>query len=184
VRDDARERLAGVPLARLLGVASHVTRERWARVSSGQHGLSPAGASVLFVLAERGDTPGGAAGQAHHRELARHCWVRPATLTGIIDTLERDGYVERLRDDNDRRQVRISLTAAGRGRVRDLGAALRVFFPPTVVERDPAKAAAVREYLTELIETYHERDADIPVRSSTSATSTSATSRRPPRPAR
>ena len=44
--------------------------------------------------------------------------VTTATMTGILDTLERNGYVERRRHPTDRRRVHLHLTAEGR-RVRD-----------------------------------------------------------------
>jgi DNA-binding MarR family transcriptional regulator len=44
--------------------------------------------------------------------------VTTATLTGILDTLERNGYIERKRHPTDRRRVNLHLTAEGR-HVRD-----------------------------------------------------------------
>jgi DNA-binding MarR family transcriptional regulator len=44
--------------------------------------------------------------------------VTTATLTGILDTLERNGYIERKPHPSDRRRVNLHLTAEGR-RVRD-----------------------------------------------------------------
>jgi DNA-binding MarR family transcriptional regulator len=40
--------------------------------------------------------------------------VSTATLTGILDTLERNGYIERRRHATDRRRVNLHLTAQGR----------------------------------------------------------------------
>jgi DNA-binding MarR family transcriptional regulator len=37
--------------------------------------------------------------------LARELGVHPATLTGVLDRLERDGWIERGRDPHDRRAV-------------------------------------------------------------------------------
>lgn len=45
-------------------------------------------------------TPGG---------LAQSLGVHPATMTGILDRLERGGWVLRERDDTDRRAVRIRI---------------------------------------------------------------------------
>lgn len=44
--------------------------------------------------------------------------VTTATMTGILDTLERNGYIERRRHPTDRRCVNVHLTAEGR-RVSD-----------------------------------------------------------------
>jgi DNA-binding MarR family transcriptional regulator len=39
--------------------------------------------------------------------LARRAGLHPATMTGILDRLERGGWVTRERDPNDRRAVRV-----------------------------------------------------------------------------
>lgn len=46
-------------------------------------------------------------------ELADAAGVTRATMTGLIDTLERDGYVRREPDPNDRRMMSVLLTARG-----------------------------------------------------------------------
>ena len=46
-------------------------------------------------------------------ELADRLLVTGGNVTGIIDRLERDGYVYRVRDKNDRRVVRALLTEKG-----------------------------------------------------------------------
>lgn len=43
-------------------------------------------------------------------KLAKKVALDKATLTGIIDRLERDGFVERRNDPEDRRAIRIYLT--------------------------------------------------------------------------
>lgn len=47
-------------------------------------------------------------------ELADLSHVTRATMTGLIDTLERDGLVKREPDLTDRRQMSVTLTAKGR----------------------------------------------------------------------
>jgi DNA-binding MarR family transcriptional regulator len=46
-------------------------------------------------------------------ELAEASGVTRATMTGLIDTLERDGYVKREPDPDDRRMMSVRLTPAG-----------------------------------------------------------------------
>jgi DNA-binding MarR family transcriptional regulator len=46
-------------------------------------------------------------------ELADAAGVTRATMTGLIDTLERDGYVKREPDPVDRRQMSVLLTPSG-----------------------------------------------------------------------
>lgn len=42
-------------------------------------------------------------------ELVRHSGLAPASVTGVIDRLERRGYVHRTRDEADRRKVVVAL---------------------------------------------------------------------------
>ena len=66
-------------------------------------------APQLMALREAGRlaraTPGGLAEAIH---------VSQATMTGILDRLERQGLVARVRDDVDRRSVTITVTEAGK----------------------------------------------------------------------
>src|SRR5947207_15652693 len=139
--DEERRRwLEGAPLQRLIGIAGRVSSQRWHRATSMQHGMTSAGASVLLVLAfgvDRAGFDAGTPGRATTGDLARRLWITPATMTGIIDNLERDGHVQRTRDDADRRQVWVSATAAGMARVRQLAVQLQKEFPLTATERDP-----------------------------------------------
>lgn len=52
------------------------------------------------------------------RGLASGCGVEPATMSALLDGLERDGYVEKRGDQNNRRVVKIHLTEQGREKVR------------------------------------------------------------------
>jgi MarR family transcriptional regulator, organic hydroperoxide resistance regulator len=134
-----------IPLGRLIDFAARLLFQRWSRYLAEHHGLTPAGMSVLFTLARGGDLT--------HREMADRCYVRPATLTGIVDTLERNGLVERRRDPADRRAVRLALTAEGDKHARELFDVISTDRPLTSVDADPAKAAVIREFLLELIHT-------------------------------
>ena len=46
--------------------------------------------------------------------LARQSGLHPATITGILDRLERGGWVARQRDPSDRRAVVVGLSPGGR----------------------------------------------------------------------
>jgi len=52
--------------------------------------------------------------------LAEKAGVTRATMTGLIDGLERDGLVERLFDPEDRRRVSVRLTASGQSRLDEV----------------------------------------------------------------
>ncbi len=143
--DRLRASLQSDPLLRLVALAGHVTSQRFGRVMGRQHGLTPAGSAVLGVLS--GQTPP----RTTHADLARRCLIAPATLTGVIDTLEKAGYVRRERDEHDRRVVWLVATDAGRARINEVGQQVNEVFVPTKVEREPEKEAVVREFLIELI---------------------------------
>ena len=49
-----------------------------------------------------------------HTELARRLHVRPATVTKMIQRMEKSGFVERRPDPADQRLSRVYLTEAGR----------------------------------------------------------------------
>jgi DNA-binding MarR family transcriptional regulator len=61
---------------------------------------------VLFTLSSDGPLP--------MRRLAEAMDVSQASATGIVDRMEQRGLVERLRDDEDRRVVRVALADGGR----------------------------------------------------------------------
>lgn len=105
---------------------------------------------VLMILARAGDST--------HREMAERCFVRPATLTGIVDTLERDGFVSRQRDPQDRRSVQLTLTDKGRAHADDIVDLMHSDRPLTSVDADPAKREIIRQFLTEVITTMSDGD--------------------------
>jgi DNA-binding MarR family transcriptional regulator len=76
----------------------------------GEHGLTPGRFVVLIQLLNKAeDRP-----QAHTpAELADMSGVTRATMTGLIDTLERDGLVKREPDPVDRRMMSVRLTERG-----------------------------------------------------------------------
>ncbi|KRG65022.1 MarR family transcriptional regulator [Stenotrophomonas humi] len=71
------------------------------------HGLSEGRFVLLFLLDATMD------GLAPN-VLAERAGVSRATVTGLLDGLEREALIERVADDNDRRALRIHLTRKGR----------------------------------------------------------------------
>jgi DNA-binding MarR family transcriptional regulator len=60
--------------------------------------------TVLYRLRDGTRSPG---------DLARQLMVTPAVVTGMVDRLERRGYVRRETDPDDGRRLRLTLTEAG-----------------------------------------------------------------------
>jgi DNA-binding MarR family transcriptional regulator len=92
-----------------------------------EHQLTGPQLAILMEVSRQGGAPIGA--------LAKASFIGAPTVTGIVDRLERQGLVSRVRNDVDRRQVLITLTAAGK----------------RVLARDPSPLqAGFREQLLEL----------------------------------
>jgi len=81
--------------------------DRWARVD-----LTMPQLKVLLILGERGS--------ARVSWLAEQMAVSPPNITGILDRLERRGWITRSADRADRRVVRVVLSEDGRGVIRAL----------------------------------------------------------------
>jgi MarR family transcriptional regulator, organic hydroperoxide resistance regulator len=104
---------------------------------------------VLLVLWEEDDVP--------VKHLGARLALDSATLTPLLKRLEQQGIVQRRRDADDERVVRIALTTAGRALRREaervpLGIACRAGFDPA----DPAARddlATLRDRLLALADT-------------------------------
>ena len=71
------------------------------------HGLSPAQYNILRILRGQPD------GSLPCRQIGLRMVTREPDVTRLLDRLEKDGLVSRLRSDTDRRVVRISITTTG-----------------------------------------------------------------------
>jgi DNA-binding MarR family transcriptional regulator len=83
------------------------------------HGLSPAQYNILRIL--RGQTDG----QLACSQIGLRMVTREPDVTRLLDRLEKDGLVGRVRSDTDRRVVRISITTAGRSLLVELDEPMR-----------------------------------------------------------
>ena len=97
-------------------------QERWAE----SQGLSEGRFQLLFMLSHFGD------GGVSLGRLAELQNVSPRNITGLVDSLEKAGLVERVPDPKDRRSIQARLTAAGRERIESIRQpALKLPFPLT-----------------------------------------------------
>jgi DNA-binding MarR family transcriptional regulator len=120
-RQRAKERGSIVWLLAYLGLAAR----RRADTMLATRGLSPPEAMVLRSAAASDD--------ATVLGLADRCGIGGSTAVGVVDRLEETGLVQRERDRDDRRVVRVRLTLQGR----------------KVVEALPVLAAGLEDELTE-----------------------------------
>jgi DNA-binding MarR family transcriptional regulator len=58
-------------------------------------------------------------------ELAQRCGLTPASVSELVDLLERDGLVRRSEDPTDRRVVVVEITARGRREIEHVGELMR-----------------------------------------------------------
>jgi DNA-binding MarR family transcriptional regulator len=66
--------------------------------------------TALMLLA----TLDGLGGRATPTEISQYVPITTASITSLIDTNEKKGYVHRLPDTGDRRKIQIEITASGR----------------------------------------------------------------------
>jgi DNA-binding MarR family transcriptional regulator len=99
-----------LPVQRLAAVIA----ERRAGVLAA-HGLEQGQLDVLGVLRRGGPPYRLTAG-----ELSRRCRVTPGATTQRVQSMERGGLVERVREEPDRRTVHVQLTTSGRRRLDEL----------------------------------------------------------------
>jgi DNA-binding MarR family transcriptional regulator len=85
---------------------SNDVAEAFDRVHAG-HNISRGRFGVLMLLNHDPGTP------ASPADLAARANVTRATMTGLVDTLERDGFVKREPAPDDRRMMLVRLTPAG-----------------------------------------------------------------------
>jgi len=95
----------------LLGVAADVWAEIGANLAP--YGVGEGRFMVLVLLLEHRRP-------LSHSELAQLYGVTKGNITGLVDGLERAGYVKREKSDHDRRVTPISLTQAGRQLIEKL----------------------------------------------------------------
>jgi len=153
--DELRERLRNAPLTRLVGLAGQAVGHTFRRLFAEEDGLSPGAAAVLTALAwgqGRGLVDHGEPGRATHTQLAQRCLITPATLTGVVTTLEKAGYVRRERDQNDRRVVWLLLTEDGEVRARQIAARAADAHSVLVPALSSELEAVIRQFLITVIE--------------------------------
>ncbi|MDO4563315.1 MAG: MarR family transcriptional regulator [Clostridia bacterium] len=70
------------------------------------YGLGKGQPRILHILSEKGEML--------QKEIAQTDRMSPATITVMLQTMEKNGLIERTHDERDRRGVRVKLTQKGR----------------------------------------------------------------------
>jgi DNA-binding MarR family transcriptional regulator len=106
--------------------------------------LSLAGLGVLRVLmAEDG---------LKASEVADRVWSSPGTLTSVVNTLVRDGFVERQADAADRRVVRLYITEPGRAVITYYVSQASAWWRKAFDFVDSDDEVVVRKFFTQMID--------------------------------
>ena len=90
---------------------------RRSEVFLNEHNMSPGRFTVMMLLY---DKIGGKPVPQTPADLAEKAGVTRATVTGLVDTLERDGLVTREHDSGDRRMMLIHLTPKGHSALQEI----------------------------------------------------------------
>jgi DNA-binding MarR family transcriptional regulator len=85
-------------------------------------------------------------------EVADRAWSSPGTLTSVVNTLVRDGFVERRADPADRRVVRLYLTDQGRDVITAYVSQASAGWRKAFDFVDPGDEAVVRKFFTQMID--------------------------------
>jgi DNA-binding MarR family transcriptional regulator len=143
----AAEHTEGVRLAliELMG-AERRLRARDQRCGPGQ--LTHAQIRALFTLDVKGEATAG--------ELAKAAELSPASVSTMLDALERDAIVERRRSDHDRRVVVVTLTETGRGLVADKRTHWRTRMAASLDGVSPEQLAAAADVMHRIAATLDE----------------------------
>lgn len=118
---------------------------RWAEASvaraAGENRLSLRQLSALTMIESEQTTLG---------DVARRLMVTPAVVTGLIDRLERRGYVRRINSTDDRRRVLLALTDEGRNAAESVSKQLREEMSSALSSFSPRELEQLDEVLTRL----------------------------------
>jgi DNA-binding MarR family transcriptional regulator len=90
---------------------------RWSEQQAVEAGLTPAQHQLLLAIRGHSDPRGPTIG-----EVADYLLLRHQSAVGLIDRADAAGLVERVRDTEDHRLVRLQLTATGTKRLETLSA--------------------------------------------------------------
>ncbi len=134
--EDAR--LAGMLLSilpRIGKIAGQVAHDRGA--------ISLERARILWQLVEAPRRSG---------ELAQRCGLTPASISELVDSLERDGFVRRSEDPNDRRVVVVDITSRGRREIERVGELMTAPVAKIIAGLSAEKRARLAAALTDLQE--------------------------------
>ncbi len=88
------------------------------------------------------------------QELARFLELDKSSVTGLVDRAERRGFVVRTPSTDDRRAIRVALTASGRRHIADVGAAFQRDIAAATASLPPADKKRLSSLARRVVETH------------------------------
>jgi DNA-binding MarR family transcriptional regulator len=85
-------------------------------------------------------------------ELSQKMYLACSTMTDLIDRMEKNGVVERVRDARDRRVVRVHMLERGKRIIRDVMKARQAYLAEILSTFSPEEVESIRKHLTRLYE--------------------------------
>lgn len=123
--------------AALLAFRTELRRlQQWSEQRAQEAGLTHAQHQLLLAVRGHLDPRGPTIG-----EVAAYLLLSPSATVELVDRVEQGRFVHRVRDDDDRRVVRLRLTSTGEQRLAELTAVI----VPEVRGLAPTLARLVRE---------------------------------------
>jgi DNA-binding MarR family transcriptional regulator len=127
-------RLASWQLARAASRAAQIVGDALAQENARRQHYS-----VLSALAERGP--------ASQAELGRRLWIDRSDLHALLAELEESEYIQRVRDEQDRRRNVVTLTDAGAAQLKRLDGVLHAAQDQLLKDLGPAERAELERLL-------------------------------------
>jgi DNA-binding MarR family transcriptional regulator len=139
----ARTAAASAAAEELLAIVPRLNRWAESSVSSSANDLrlSLRQLSALTMIEDEVTTLG---------DVAKRLHVTPAVVTGLIDRLERRGYVQRINSTDDRRRVMLTLTDSGRSAAQAATAGLAAELEQSLIKLDAEDLQMINKALARL----------------------------------
>lgn len=106
--------------------------------------ITPPQLNALLWLNEEGDLTIG--------DLSQKMYLACSTMTDLIDRMEKNELVARIRDDKDRRVVRIRLLEHGKKIIDEVLAARRAYLTQVLADETNERATLMRDHLQVLFD--------------------------------
>jgi DNA-binding MarR family transcriptional regulator len=135
----------------LLREVSTIIRKRGRDILS-NFGITPPQLNALVILQNHGEITMG--------ELCEHLYLACSTATDLIDRMERNGLIERLRDLNDRRVIRLKLKEPGRRVIDEVMKARKRYLGGVLAKVAEGERDALIKALRDLHRLMHEAEVE------------------------